>query len=366
MAETALVRFAAAAEARLGRPQNQNTIGYWVNGLALGIATVVTVLRLYSRWFVVGKRSFGDYVLIAAYILLVGDVAAVFELMRSIGILVHQDDLSAQEIHKFLQIAFYATMVFAAFIVTAKATVLLEWIRIFIPPHTRNSLFWACHLVMWTNVVFYLVVTICICILCTPLEDKWSKHDTCKLDAGWISFSSAGVNLATDICIFLLPQRVIWRLQMTTRRKFGVAAIFSIGILGAAAAAVRLGLAIYSVRSPRTDSTYGFSSITLCTTAEGVCAFIVVCGPALPQAFSHTSATKLRSSAHRCLAFVSHRLQQLRFRKHGEAICNVELSKKNSVIVGRCTFDAVVDCESQLGEQHHEPPLSKNRPSRVI
>ncbi|PHH61212.1 hypothetical protein CDD81_693 [Ophiocordyceps australis] len=369
MAERPFVYPPVAVVPDFVRPHNENALGYGVIGIALSSSTAVIILRLYSRWFVLGKPTFGDYALIAAYVLFVAVIALVFEVAGSIGLSVHQNNLKVQEIKKFIHIAFNATIIFSVFIALAKASILLEWIRIFVPRGTRNLLFWACHLIMWTNIIFYLVVILYVCILCTPLEDKWDHDGTCRLDTGWTSVAAASVNLATDICIFLLPQRVIWRLHMTTRRKFGVAAMFSIGILGAVAAAVRLGLTVIRVRAQDVDSTFAFSSIVLCALAEGTCAFIVVCGPALPQAFSHTSATKLRSFFGSRMSFFLDKLHVLWYKKQGETISSVELPKRaeegGAVVVCRTTFGAVLDLDRHCEGQYQEPLPSKNRQSQT-
>lgn len=46
-----------------------------------------------------------------------------------------------------------------------------------------------------------------------------------------LDLSSAYFNLVADLFILLLPQRVIWTLQMSRQRKIGVSSIFSVGIL---------------------------------------------------------------------------------------------------------------------------------------
>lgn len=41
----------------------------------------------------------------------------------------------------------------------------------------------------------------------------------------------SSVNLAVDAVLFILPQKVIWGLHMSTKRKLGVSLIFFIGVL---------------------------------------------------------------------------------------------------------------------------------------
>lgn len=46
-----------------------------------------------------------------------------------------------------------------------------------------------------------------------------------------LDITSAIVNLVVDIGILLLPQRVIWKLNMTPKNRRGVSAIFGLGIM---------------------------------------------------------------------------------------------------------------------------------------
>jgi hypothetical protein len=46
-----------------------------------------------------------------------------------------------------------------------------------------------------------------------------------------VMLTSASVQVASDIIMFFLPQRIIWRLQMNWQKKLGVSIIFGVGIL---------------------------------------------------------------------------------------------------------------------------------------
>ena len=40
---------------------------------------------------------------------------------------------------------------------------------------------------------------------------------------------SASINTASDLIIVILPQPVIWRLELTRKRKWGLSAVFLLG-----------------------------------------------------------------------------------------------------------------------------------------
>ncbi|KAK4224346.1 hypothetical protein QBC38DRAFT_446522 [Podospora fimiseda] len=256
-------------------PPNLNTISYLTLSLSLGLCTFALVLRIYSRWFVIHKPSVVDYCLIISY---------------TTGMFVHQWDIRLIELPSFLRGAFISALIVVVFTPIGKAAILLEWIRIF-SPGTRDYVFWSCHILIWSNVVCYLVLFLCLNIACTPYEYNWNRlivGGSCgRINTGIVHEATGAINLVTDVLIFLIPQHAIWKLKMSRQRKMGVAAIFAIGILGIAAAAGRLAASV--IRNRSTDFTYTMSSIMLCAEAEWGCSMLVVCGPAVPQAFAAIS-----------------------------------------------------------------------------
>ncbi|KAL9602062.1 MAG: hypothetical protein Q9219_002058 [cf. Caloplaca sp. 3 TL-2023] len=79
---------------------------------------------------------------------------------------------------------------------------------------------------------FYVATTLVKVWECIPRERIWNKD----VQGHCISVSSllntSGIfNSATDIMILLVPIKSVWRLQMSTARKVGVAAIFTVGFL---------------------------------------------------------------------------------------------------------------------------------------
>lgn len=46
-----------------------------------------------------------------------------------------------------------------------------------------------------------------------------------------ITIAMAGFSSALDFSLLIVPQKVIWNLQMSFKRKIGVSAIFLVGLL---------------------------------------------------------------------------------------------------------------------------------------
>jgi large subunit ribosomal protein L36e len=118
-------------------------------------------------------------------------------------------------------------------ICTIKVSILLQYVRIFAPTRSSNPvMWWSAHLMIWWNVIFYIIEMFFDIFTCQPRALVWNE-----LLNGWcwdinkILLSVAVFNLVSDVIILLLHQYSIWRLHMATRRKLGVSTIFGLGFL---------------------------------------------------------------------------------------------------------------------------------------
>lgn len=114
----------------------------------------------------------------------------------------------------------------------AKTAILLEWKNLFVPKNTKSWFFWATITMIVINVVAYTVAIIMTCIRCTPVWKIWQPwvDGTCSEQKA-TDVATTFINLAMDVVILLLPQPIIWKLNMTRQRRIGVSLIFSMGLL---------------------------------------------------------------------------------------------------------------------------------------
>ena len=70
-------------------------------------------------------------------------------------------------------------------------------------------------------------------LLCRPVAYNWDK----TIDGGRCAdtikaYLSAGIiNLLIDVGIVIMPIPVLWKLQLPATKKFGISAMFSIGLV---------------------------------------------------------------------------------------------------------------------------------------
>lgn len=114
-----------------------------------------------------------------------------------------------------------------------KLSILLQYKKIFAPTGEKNLIYWGVHIVIWLNFAFYFAITFAEIFLCNPREKYWNlliETGHCY-NRNAANISAGAVNSFSDFVILLLPQRVIWKLQMPLKRKLAVSAVFLTGFL---------------------------------------------------------------------------------------------------------------------------------------
>lgn len=124
-------------------------------------------------------------------------------------------------------------IVYGIVIMLLKVGIIVEWAHVFVPMGQRNAFYWTCHAFIWLNVLFYGTYTILEIFQCTPREYIWNKllpRGSC-IDDSAINVTVGVINVISDIAILILPQKVIWNLQISTRKRICISLIFAVGIL---------------------------------------------------------------------------------------------------------------------------------------
>lgn len=123
----------------------------------------------------------------------------------------------------------------------SKTAILLEWRRIFSPRRIKVFFWWSSNVLIVANILLYVSGFILSAVTCIPHESIWHPwvRGRC-VDRRSLGLATAFFNLLLDVAILILPQRIIWTMQMRGRTRIGVAVIFSVGLLTLACAIGRL------------------------------------------------------------------------------------------------------------------------------
>ncbi|KAI1855544.1 hypothetical protein JX265_004627 [Neoarthrinium moseri] len=297
-------------------PPNYSAAAVVLFSVCLVLITLTFIGRVYMKFFVMKQKSLGDYLLILAYALLIVNFVFTYRMTEKPGIFVHQWNVHLGDFIYFLRDVFITSQLYIGSILLIKVAILLEWIRIFAPPGNRHFVYWASHIMIWANVVFYVSIFIAFNIACTPYEYNWNvllKGNCDRVNTHYTNLATSIFNVISDFMILIIPQRAIWKLHMSTKKKLGVSMVFAIGLLACVSALIRL---IETVRHALSaDYVYTFAGIMCCCAAELTCGFLVVSVPSFPKAFSAINLSKLLSK----LSFRSSSSKLRSSKKSGDA-----------------------------------------------
>ncbi|GAP86941.1 putative integral membrane protein PTH11 [Rosellinia necatrix] len=282
--------------ANFENPPNKNEIAHATFVICIFFATFSFLVRMYAR--LVGLRAvkLEDGLTFVAYATFIGYIYCCYRLMAEYGYFIHQWDLHLGDLIEITYILQIGGVLYSVTLPLLKASILLEWTRLFVPQGTRNLFWWLCVILSGIQLSFLVASVFALSFACIPYEKIWdfTVAGTC-IKKSELEIASAAIHFTSDLVILVLPQRVIWSLHMTLRKKVGVSVIFSLGVLACLSAILRLVSTIeYSTSD---DVTYAVSAVVLWALAEMTCGFIVLGMPTAPKVLLETGLiNKIKSS----------------------------------------------------------------------
>ncbi|KAI0598025.1 hypothetical protein F4775DRAFT_592778 [Biscogniauxia sp. FL1348] len=277
-------------------PPNGSDFSIGITCLCIVVSLLLVLARLYVSWFVSRKLYLTDVLLLVSFAFHIAYDSIILESIVRVGYLMHQWDIDLRDFIYMLRSFTICPTMYTVSIVFIKFAIVLELLDIFNPHRVRNLFYWCSYVIMAVNFLFYTAAVIVSNMACKPYAKNWDPfvRGTCAYDPTKLYVTSGTINFIVDIMIFLLPQKIIWRLQMSTQRKLCVAGIFAIGIFGLVSAGFRLYSIVQFTTAP--DKLFAFTVLGLWTTAEMTCGIIVFCVPSVPRAFVTLGLPKIISS----------------------------------------------------------------------
>ncbi|TVY17219.1 Satratoxin biosynthesis SC1 cluster protein 4 [Lachnellula arida] len=252
--------------------------------VGLSISTVFLILRIYTKYFIIRSVSLEDYITILAWVMLVGFGVPCWYCVRVGGR--HQWDTSVRDSIDLLYYANIVQILYGPTMFTVKLSILLQYMRIFVPRREGNTaMFVLIHIVLWADLAFYTVDTLLEIFSCNPRALNWNKlidHGSC-FNIEVLIISAGAINVVSDCVMLFLPMFSIWRLQLSTKKKAQISAVFACGLLACVSSVIRLAYSILLFKTE--DRTYAFIPTGLWSVAEVSIGFICSCLPVVPKFF---------------------------------------------------------------------------------
>ncbi|KAH7090690.1 hypothetical protein FB567DRAFT_298255 [Paraphoma chrysanthemicola] len=286
---------------------NTSPAGIQVNTVVLTftlVAGLVVFLRLFTRLLLSRMAGLEDLcICIAMTLSLVLTVKTSEQVMHGLGR--HQSQLSKDERLTFLKTklrnsvlymtllgridalikplterqAFWTNLwVYSAALTIIKVSILIQYLRIF--PVRRFQKY--CFLILGVVIAYGSWTVFGNIFLCSPIAFFWDKSATNNghcMDRTVVWFANAGVNIALDMIIFLLPLPLTRTLQISKSQRRGLLLIFGLSASVATVSVIR----IYSLHDVAKSDDLPFYSPTFATLSavEVDVGIICACLPAM-------------------------------------------------------------------------------------
>ncbi|KAJ0115242.1 hypothetical protein J7T55_001652 [Diaporthe amygdali] len=289
-------------------PGGIHRLAYFAIILCGALAALSSLFRIASRIMKKPRHiGIGDFLLVAALGLYSGFLYLCYEIARFPGFLVHEWNIRLRDTVDFSWRLHLASNFYGLTLLCLKLAILIDWLHLFNPRMQRNTVFWTIHVLLIMNTIYYISAFFLDRFRCSPIEKTWNPlyvGGSCPIDANALNIVSSLLNLISDFIILLLPQWIIWRLNLTKAKKLGASLLFVIGIFATACGIARMVYSIETLYSK--DYTYIYTTVGLWSLGELTSGFLVIGVPSIPKVYRslysqpdsivHTMATRLRGT----------------------------------------------------------------------
>ncbi|OAL02418.1 hypothetical protein IQ06DRAFT_291821 [Phaeosphaeriaceae sp. SRC1lsM3a] len=256
-----------------------------VTSLLLLLSTIAVSLRLYCRIFRIRNVGLDDWFMVAALCVTIAmGIMNAFHISWGTGRHVKDLHVPSMRIPNLKHFYFYQ-LVYPVALFFVKASILALYHRIFKLANFR----WKVYAVAGFVSVYTIVVLFVNAFECRPKPSQaWSPTfpKGCN-DLRTTYFAVGGINIFTDIVIFILPFKAFWKLELAPRKRWALLGVFMVGGLAVIASIVRM-YALYLYNTTK-DISYDAIFILLLSQVEVNIAIVSASAPTLRPLLKNTA-----------------------------------------------------------------------------
>ncbi|KAH8708581.1 hypothetical protein GQ44DRAFT_627624 [Phaeosphaeriaceae sp. PMI808] len=245
------------------------------------VAGMVVFLRLFARLLLTRVAGFEDAGMVFAMVLSIGLTVMTSEQVFH-GLGRHSTQLNANERVVSLRAFWTCMWIYSLALTITKISILIQYFRIFPVRRFRK----ACYFLLGVVVTSGAWAVFSNVLLCNPIAFFWDKSikDGNCMDRMVIWFSNAGLNIAQDLVILLLPMPLIQTLQISQSQKRGLVFMFALGTSVSLVSVIRL----YSLDNIATSNDLPFDNTAhaALSVVEVNIGIICACLPAMRSLFA--------------------------------------------------------------------------------
>lgn len=127
-----------------------------------------------------------------------------------------------------IQYLWASIICYAVSLAAIKTSILLQFLRFLVGPKVTRF----CWVMVGVCICYGIAGVFATIFFCVPVSGFWnpSPTDKCISKQGlWLTHS--GINIVTDVIIFLIPVPTVLKLNMNMRQKIAVIGVFCVGIM---------------------------------------------------------------------------------------------------------------------------------------
>ncbi|KAF8848854.1 hypothetical protein BDZ45DRAFT_605262 [Acephala macrosclerotiorum] len=196
-------------------------------------------------------------------------------------------DIGTAHLVTALELFFFGEIAYVTILGLCKTSVLLFYLRIF--PYARCRV--ACYVMLTWVAISTALYQFLVLFRCLPLSYNWEGwktdlgHPDRCLNLNVLGYSSAGINIAQDIVILLIPIPWLIGLNTSPRKKFQILVMFGVGTFVCICSIIRI-TTLPSLKATK-NPTWEFTDPMYWTAIEVYVAIIIPSLPAIRALLSH-------------------------------------------------------------------------------
>lgn len=270
-------------------PENRAHKLHAAVAVCLPVILIFAAMRFYAKIFLLRSRTWDDYSYILSLSAGVTYIALLVSLSSQGVYGVHSWDIMVALLSvKLIRISLLVAVIYSPVVWLVKLSLFLLFLEIF------RRLRWMRYCVYFgitLTGLFYLSVMTALAVLCGPREGQSQASYLSAMASPRCAHSKAvnlvgGIfNVVTDFYILILPLPAVWSLQLPTRKKIGVSAIFLTGL--AACISSILGMVYRVPVSASNDNTWTVIPLWVVSTVEMSAGVIIPCMPMVAVIYRH-------------------------------------------------------------------------------
>ncbi|KAL3608913.1 hypothetical protein FPOAC2_03924 [Fusarium poae] len=211
-----------------------------INFFILGAVLISVGIRISTKLYRFTKWGTDDYLIIPAAILTAVQTICMI-LMTWVGLGHDIWTISEKTTTRFFIYLLVVEFTYVLSLCLIKLSILFFFLRIFPDPTFIKIIRWTIGFTILTSII--ILVLACLQSAPTePSQDGWDGFPNSgpHLDIQALILSHAGINVALDVWMFILPLTQLYNLGLKARKKIGIMLIFGVGIFLIAVSCIRI------------------------------------------------------------------------------------------------------------------------------